>query len=151
MNDENRNLLESEIRVELANLGAMEMGSEPYKVAIDGLTKLMDRSINLKKLEMDADDNAKDREVNKKLKNKHIKLDDEFKKRQLALEIAIKRRQMRNEKSGQSITNGIAIASIVIPSIITVWGTFKTLKFEEHGTVTTIMGRGFINKLIPKK
>ena len=59
--------------------------------------------------------------------------------------------QMNNEQRDRMITNAITAAGIVIPSLITIWGTFKTLKFEEQGTVTTIMGRGFINKLLPKK
>ena len=29
--------------------------------------------------------------------------------------------------------------------------TLTSLKFEEEGTVTTIVGRGFVNKLLPKK
>ena len=56
-----------------------------------------------------------------------------------------------DEKRDRRIKNGITIAGIVIPSIITIWGTIKSLNFEKEGTVTTIMGRGFINKLLPKK
>ena len=56
-----------------------------------------------------------------------------------------------DEKRDRRIKNGITIAGIVIPSLITIWGTIKSLNFEKEGTVTTIMGRGFINKLLPKK
>ena len=56
-----------------------------------------------------------------------------------------------DEKRDRRIKNGITIAGIVIPSVITIWGTIKSLNFEKEGTVTTIMGRGFINKLLPKK
>lgn len=57
----------------------------------------------------------------------------------------------KDEQIDRLIRNCIAAAGIAIPSIITVWGTLKSLKFEEEGTVTTIVGRGFINKLLPKK
>ena len=43
-------LLNDEIQAEIESLGAMELGSEPYKVAVDGVTKLIDRSIEIKKL-----------------------------------------------------------------------------------------------------
>ena len=59
--------------------------------------------------------------------------------------------QMREDQKDRLIKNCIAVAGIVIPAVITVWGTVKSIKFEETGTITTIIGRGFINKLLPKK
>jgi len=69
------------------------------------------------------------------------------------LEIEAKEREKAREedRKDRRVKNGIAIGGIVLPLAVTIWGTFKTLKFEEEGTVTTMMGRGFINKLIPKK
>lgn len=64
-------------------------------------------------------------------------------------EVALK--TMEDEKNDRRVRNGIAIGGIVIPAALTVWGTIKSLKFEEEGTVTTVMGRGFLNKLLPKK
>ena len=58
---------------------------------------------------------------------------------------------MEDERKDRLVRNGITIASIVIPTAVTIWGTLKSFKFEETGTVTTTIGRGFINKLIPKK
>ena len=62
-----------------------------------------------------------------------------------------KSQQMEDERKDRLVRNGITIASIVIPTAVTIWGTLKSFKFEETGTVTTTIGRGFINKLIPKK
>ena len=50
MNEKNRELLEEEIQAELEALSGMEVGSEPYKIAVDGLTKLIDRATNLRML-----------------------------------------------------------------------------------------------------
>lgn len=125
MNDENRKLLEEEIRLELGCLADMEVGTEEYKTTVDGLTKLIDRATELKKIDIDIKEKAKN---------------DDFRQKQIS-----------NEKRNRVIDNSIAIAGIVVPSVITIWGTFKTLKFEETGTITTIMGRGFINKLLPKR
>ena len=59
--------------------------------------------------------------------------------------------QNGKENNSRLVGHFISAAGIVLPIIVTIWGTKATLKFEETGTVTTIMGRGFINKLLPKK
>lgn len=122
-------LLRDEIQNEFEDLKQMELGSETYKTTVDGLTKLVDRAIEMEKMESELQERIDNRETDNDLKLK----------------------QMKDEKTNRFVTNAIAIAGIVIPSLLTVWGTMKTLKFEEEGTVTTIMGRGFINKLLPKK
>lgn len=122
-------LLEEEVKSQLEGLKDIEMGTDEYKTVVDGLTKLTDRVIKIKELDYDASDKIDARET----------------------EIALKKQQMKEEKNDRWIRNGIAIAGIVIPTVVTVWGTIKSLKFEEEGTVTTIMGRGFIQKLLPHK
>ena len=62
MNQSNRDLLESEISAEFKTLENMELGSDEYKSVVDGLTKLIDRSINLDKLDIDKEEKIKDRE-----------------------------------------------------------------------------------------
>ena len=147
MNQKNRQLLEDEISAEFNTLKDMELGSEPYKTAVDQLTKLMDRSISLEKLDNESDDKVKDRESDMNYKTEQLANDKEYRDS----DITLRKEQMDNDKRDRLIVNIITAAGIIIPSFITVWGTYKTLKFEEQGTVTTIMGRGFINKLLPKK
>ena len=69
----------------------------------------------------------------------------------IEIEAKDKAKAREEDRKDRRFKNGIAVGGIVLPLAVTIWGTFKTLKFEEEGTVTTIMGRGFINKLIPKK
>lgn len=57
----------------------------------------------------------------------------------------------KEERIDRLIKNGISIMGIIIPTAVTIWGTIKTIEFEKEGTFTTIMGRGFVNKLLPKK
>ena len=147
MNQSNRDLLESEISAEFKTLENMELGSDEYKSVVDGLTKLIDRSINLDKLDIDKEEKIKDRESDSNYKVDQLNNDKSYRES----DITLRTQQMNNEQRDLMITNAITAAGIVIPSLITIWGTFKTLKFEEQGTVTTIMGRGFINKLLPKK
>lgn len=125
-------LLKQEIEEEFGELNKIELGSNEYKTTVDGLTKLVDRAIELEKLNIEDE------------KRIEAQKDKEF-------ENDLKIKQMESDKKDQKVKNGIAVAGIIVPVAVTVWGTLKSFKFEETGTVTTIMGRGFINKLLPKK
>lgn len=130
MDDKNvKTLLDEEIKSHLEAFGELEIGADDYKSAIDGVVKLMDRKIEMEKLELEHEERVKARESENK--------------QALA--------QREEERKDRIIKDAIAVAGIVIPSVLTIWGTIKSLKFEEEGSVTTIMGRGFINKLLPKK
>ena len=52
----NQTMLHDEIESELKNLGTMDCGSEDYKVAVDGLTKLLDRAIEMEKLDISQEE-----------------------------------------------------------------------------------------------
>ena len=131
-----KTLLEQEINDEFETLKQIEIGSESYKTTVDGLAKLMDRAIELEKIETDRKD-----------RNKHQA--DELSLK--ADELDLKERQLNEEKKDRWWKNALTAAGIVIPTGVTIWGTIKSIKFEQEGTITTIMGRGFINKLLPKK
>ena len=122
-------LLHEEIQDGFDALSKMERGTEIHKTTVDEVAKLFDKAIEIEKIEVEAKDKAKAREI----------------------EASLKRAQMEEDRKDRRVKNGIALGGIVLPLAVTIWGTFKTLKFEEEGTVTTMMGRGFINKLIPKK
>lgn len=129
-------LLRDEIVDDIQRLGGINVGTDEFKSTVDGVTKLMDRSIELKKLNMERE--AKERQF-------------EEERKQAKFEQDLKLKQMDEDRKDRLIKNCIAAAGIIIPVGLTVWGTLKSFKFEEEGTITTIMGRGFINKLLPKK
>ena len=122
-------LLNDEIKSELDLLKDMEVGSDDYKMTVDSLVKLMDRAIEIEKINIEHEEKSSDREA----------------------DTDIKLAQMEEDKKDRFVRNLISVAGILIPTAVTIWGTLKSLKFEQEGTVTTIMGRGFINKLLPKK
>ena len=122
-------LLNDEIRSEFEELKKLEVGTEQYKASVDGLAKLVDRAIEFEKIDAERTEKQLDR----------------------GFEEDFKLQQAEDERKDRKLKNGISVAGIVIPIVVTIWGTLKTLKFEETGTVTTIMGRGFIQKLLPKK
>lgn len=120
-----KDLLRDEIKSELSSLEKMEIGSDQYKATVDGVGKLTDRVIELKKLEIESVDKT--------------------------IEHDLKREQMKDEKKDRVVRNCISGAGIVIPVLVTIWGTVKSFEFEKEGTITTTIGRGFINKLLPRK
>lgn len=124
-----KTLLEAEIENELNTLKEMEVGSDEHKTTLDGITKLTEKVIEIERNENESREKAMDREIENSFRTK----------------------QMDDDRKDRLIKNCLTGASIVTGVGITVWGTLKSLKFEETGTVTTIVGRGFINKLLPKK
>jgi hypothetical protein len=124
-----KTLLETEIADEFETLKKIEIGSETYKTTVDGLTKLVDRAIELDKAKAEREDRIDHQER----------------------EMDLKERQAEDEKKDRKVKNWLTALGIGVPAGLTVWGTIKSIKFEQEGTITTIMGRGFINKLLPKK
>lgn len=122
-------LLRDEIQKEIEELSRMELGTEEYKTTVDGITKMTDRVIEMTKIDLEYRDRLDARESEEKLK----------------------REEMRDQKRGHFVNDGITILGIVLPVTVTIWGTIKSFKFEETGTITTIMGRGFIQNMLPKK
>ena len=122
-------LLHEEIQDTFNALSRMERGTEEHKTTVDEVAKLFDKAIEIEKIEVEAKERNRAREI----------------------EANLKKQQMEEDRKDRRVKNGIAIGGIVLPLAVTIWGTFKTFRFEETGTVTTMMGRGFINKLIPKK
>lgn len=122
-------LLYDEMETEFEALRDKKPGSDEHKAIVDEIVKLMDRAIEMEKVNNDCLDKTEVRENDQ----------------------AMKKQQLEDEKKDRLIKNAIGVAGIVLPLIVTIWGTKVSLKFEEEGTFTTIMGRGFINKLLPKK
>lgn len=123
------NLLREEIQKEIEELSRIELGTETYKTTVDGLTKLVDRAIKIDELNIENEEKIAAREDERDMKL----------------------RQMEEDRKDRLVRNVLTALGLVIPTGLTVWGTLKSLKFEETGTVTTAIGRGFINKLLPKK
>ena len=117
--------LYKEIEDELQALNEIEVGTDEYKSSVDRVTKLLDRAIEIEKHEAEM----KEREAERIAKNI----------------------QVAEEQKDRVVKNYISAGGVVLPLLVTIWGTLKSFKFEKDGTVTTIMGRGFINKLLPKK
>ena len=125
MDYSNKCMLEDEILREFEKLKELEPGTDQHKATSDNIAKLMDRSIELEKIENAAADKVKENDF--------------------------KERQLKNDTKLKWISCGITIAGIIIEVGVRVWGTKKTLTFEQTGTVTTSAGRNWISSLFRKK
>lgn len=129
MMNEIKKLLQEEVQNEIELLSKMELGNDKYEKTVNGITKLADRVIEIQKAEYEKDCKKDSQEDDREFKQK----------------------QLESENKDRKVKNVLTGLGIVIPAGLTVWGTIKSLKFETEGTVTTIIGRGFLNKLLPKK
>ena len=122
-------MLHQEIKAELEELSKMQVGSNEHEAAVNSLVKLMDRATEMERLGIESQEKIENRETETDLKLKHL----------------------AEEKKGRITRDLINIMSVGVTAAITIWGTKKSFEFEKEGTITTIMGRGFIQKLLPKK
>lgn len=125
--------LETLLHTELADgfdaLAKVDKGSESYIKLVDGQTKLLDKAIELDKLNIEHEKEMESRKFENDLK--------------LA--------QFKEERMDRWVKNILTGLGIAIPAGCTIWGVITSLKFEENGTVTTMAGRGLFQKLLPKK
>lgn len=119
-------LLREEIESEFKELSKIAPGGEDYKVAVDGITKLMDRAIEMERNEIDRQDRIDARDSENELKTK----------------------QIEDEKKDRFVKNLLTGIGTIGGLMVTIWGAKKAWKFEETGTVASPVGRSFINKLI---
>lgn len=122
-------MLHEEIKSEMEALKDLEIGSDEYKAAVDGIAKLYDRAIEIDKIDIEQEEKIKNREIDTNLRLQ----------------------QMAEERKDRTAKNILAAAGIIGPALLTIWGTIKSFEFEKEGTITTIMGRGFVNRLFGKK
>ena len=121
--------LRDEIRSEFEELKSIEVGTEKYKVAVDGITKLVDRAIEIEKIDVEYQEKVESRDMEHELKLQQIKDEN-------------RDRLVKNCLTGVSVIGGIWL---------TVWGALKSWEFEKEGTVTSVMGKMFINAFRPKR
>lgn len=117
--------LKAEIVGDLGLMEDMNITSDEYKTSAEIVSKLMDRAIELDRLDIEREKMAASQKI----------------------EVDLKQQQMKEERIDRIVKNILTGVSIVGGFGLTVWGTYKTLKFEETGTITTSAGRKFSGKL----
>lgn len=122
-------LLYDEMKSLADDLKGLEPNSKEYKIKSGRLDGLIAKAVEMDKTYLEAD----------------------LKREQMEFEHEDKQKEMDENKVNRLVNSVLQGLSIALPIAVTIWGTNKSLKFEETGTVTTMAGRGFISKLFPKK
>ena len=96
MNTEIKKILDEEIEDQINELSDLDLGGEKYNDAVNGIVSLMDRAIEMKKIESDRQERELNREIEMDLKLKEMA--DERKDR-----------FVKNILTGVSITTGVKL------------------------------------------
>ena len=124
--------LAKEIESLIEALGDMTAGSDEYKKTSDDLAKLLGKFNEMNRTDCEYWDKQDARE-----KDYEIRMRDH----------ELREKQLTEEKKDHIVKNSLTVASIFGGFALTIWGTLKSLKFEETGTLTTISGREFVRRL----
>ena len=106
--------LNVEIDERFNDLAKLNPTTKEYSTAVDSLTKLMDRAIEIDKNEASEAQNEK---------------------------------QMKDDRKSRIVKNCIDDGSIALPLAVTLWGVKASLYFEDSNTVTTTVGRKFMDRM----
>lgn len=121
-----KNVLSDEFHNELKELRKLKVGTDEYRIAVEGVTKLADRIIEIEKNEQEAS-------------IKEISRMDENE---------LKAAQLEDEKRAQLIRNGIEGIKIVGGLGLAAWAFVASMNFEKEGTLTTEGGRNALRQLL---
>ena len=126
-------LLDEEIKSQIDALKDCEIGKGDYAETVNGISKLIDKSIELKKLEISVDENARKATV-----EKENRMFDEKTKQQ----------ELEADKKDRKIRNWLTAAGIGIPVGVTIWANIYNWKKELGGTMTFSGGRKAMDSLL---
>lgn len=119
------NLYEEEIKSELEVLANTQVGTEEYEKTVNGLTKLTQTMIDLKKVDTDQ----------AKIEIEHRKID-------------VEEAKVEMEKKDKKHKNAIAIGTTGLTIGAGIWAAIYSWKKEEVGTMTFTAGRKAIDFLL---
>lgn len=79
-----------------------------------------------------------------KIRNELIKLE------QSNIDLESKKNQIDVETKRDMIRNLISIGTFVVSTSLSIYAISKTFRFDQDSTVTSTLGRGILNSVIPK-
>ena len=153
--------LNEEVESIFDSLSDGEVGTDEYKAGIDGVTKLMDRAITIKKIEEDAREKEATRAHEVKLKQMQLDEDAKEKKAARKHELMMKQMQMyeeskaKKQQSRNDLIDVLAKHGLTLIQIgtttTTIWLLAKAaFTYEEKGTICSPIGRKILSLLVPK-
>ena len=143
--------LEEVIKNLLEKLDGMEVGSEEYNAVLNGVTKLMDRAIDLEKITVEEAVKIKQICSEETLKKLQINTEKEVKMEQIKSETHTKKLELTDNKKYRIWDVLVAGGKIVIP-LAYAWMTFKeSMYFEKNDTFSYTAGKISQKRLLDPK
>lgn len=124
-----RTELVEEFNEELKEVKKLEVGTEKHKTAVDAVTKLADRIIEIKKLESDV----------------------ALKEVAQSNEHASKMKALEEEKKDRKVKNGLQLFATVGGWVVAGLAFVASVNFEKEGTITTEGGKSSLRQLLKFK
>lgn len=120
-----KGLLEEEISKEIGEISSLELGSEAYKATVDGSTKMADRYIKLKEVDLERE-----------------KIEVELRK------MDIERERMEDERVDRRWKNGLTIGGSILGATVTVLAYAWAYIYEEKGTIASKPGNKALDRAL---
>ena len=124
-----KNILWDEIEKEVKELSKMQVGTDQYKVTVDGIARLSDKIIELEKLE--SENAVKDVE-------NFVPTEEQD----------LKREQLKSEKRDRAVKNVITVGTAVLSVAVYALAFIASTNFEREGSFTTEGGKNSIRQLL---
>ena len=124
-----KNILWDEIEKEVKELSKMQVGTDQYKVTVDGIARLSDKIIELDKLE--SENAMKDFENFVRTEEQELKRD-----------------QLKSEKRDRAVKNVITVGTAVLSIAVYALAFIASTNFEREGSFTTEGGKNSIRQLL---
>lgn len=144
-------LLDQEIQAGLESMDDIEaVNSQEYGDAVTNVTKLIDKLVELKKLEIEQSKLEQTKEIESdkiEIEEKKIEI-EETKLEQMK---GIETEKIKSENKDRLVKNVIAVVTTGAGIVLTIWGTKKTFLFEETGSITSTAGRKYLDNLLKFK
>lgn len=118
--------LTEEFNDQMKDLHKLEVGTEQYSTAVNGVTKLADKIIDLEKMEIEREERIKDRDTEIELKSQQMEID-------------------KRDKRNQNLVNVVKIA---VPTVAGFAMGIISMKWEKLETITSTAGRQALKDII---
>lgn len=118
--------LTEEFNDQMKDLHKLEVGTEQYSTAVNGVTKLADKIIDLEKIEIEREERIKDRDTEIELKSQQMEID-------------------KRDKLNQNLVNVVKIA---VPTVAGFAMGIISMKWEKLETITSTAGRQAFKDII---
>ena len=136
MSEKTVEMLDQEIQGCLESMNDLEAVNMPeYGEAVTNVTKLMDKLVELKKLDIEQSKLEQMKEIEKSKLEQMKEIETE---------------KIDSENKDRLVKNVITVVTTGAGFVLMIWGTKKTFQFEETGSITSTAGRKYLDALLSK-